>query len=264
MIRRFTPVALVATLVLAACGAQSAPRLEDPREILTQSVEAMADIDSVHFLLALDGEFDVAEMGGAMSLNGTELEGAIAMDGSAAWVTFAVPAFLGLNGEMRLIGDESFMRTSMTGPLWIRSEVSDAVDDPLAQAADPQAVLAEIRAFLDEEGVTLEKVGDVECGDGTCYQLSMTVSAATLAGGADGLEAFGGDVTDALGEEGLTLDLRIDTETLYLVEASTGFEDETMGSLSVTLSFDGFGDPVDVEAPPADEVTDDGGGFTLP
>lgn len=264
MIRRFAPVAVVATLVLAACGAQGSPRLEDPHEILTGSVEAMAEVDSLHFLLALDGEVDAAEMGGSMSLNGTELEGSIAMDGSAAQISFAVPAFLGLNGEMRLVGDESFMRTSMTGPMWIRSQVPEDAEDPLAQAADPQEVLVELRSFLDEEGVTLEKAGEVECGDGTCYHLTLTIAPELLADGADGLDAFGGDVTGALGDEGLTLDLRVDVETLYLVEVSTGFEDETMGSLSLTLSFDGFGDPVEVEAPPSDEVTDDAGGFTLP
>lgn len=263
MIRRFTPVALVATLVLAACGAQGAPRMEDPKEILTKAVEAMADVDSVRFLAELDGEFDVAEMGGSMSLNGTELEGAIAMDGSAGWFTFAVPAFLGLNGELRLVDGLSFMRSSMTGPLWVRSEVSEDPDDPLAQAADPQVALDELRAFLDEEGVTLEKQDDVDCGDGTCYHLALTISAEMLAENAEDVDAFGGDVTEVFAD-GLTFDILVDTSTLYLAGVSTAIEAEAMGSLSFTVTFDGYGDAVEVEAPPADEVTDEPGGFTLP
>ena len=49
-----------------------------------------------------------------------------------------------------------------------------------------------------------------------------------------------------------------------LVSASTAFEDEEMGSLSLSITFDGFGDPVEVEAPPSDEVTDEPGGFPIP
>ena len=36
-----------------------------------------------------------------------------------------------------------------------------------------------------------------------------------------------------------------------------------MLALSVTMTFDEYGEPVNVEPPPADEVTD-GDGFTLP
>ncbi len=36
-----------------------------------------------------------------------------------------------------------------------------------------------------------------------------------------------------------------------------------MGSLSLTMTFDEYGEPVNVEPPPADEVTD-AEGFTLP
>jgi hypothetical protein len=262
VVRKLTPVALVSLLALAACGTQGAPRIEDPEEILTQSVEAMAGVDSVHFVLALDGSVNVAEMGGEMTLDGTELEGSIAMDGSAAQMTFAVPALLGISGEMRLIGEEAFVRTSMTGPLWMRSEVSSDTDDPIGQVTDPQEALDELQEFLAEDGVTLEKLEDVECGDSTCYHLRLDIAGEVFAEAEEAAEA-GEEVVDAL-SEGLTFDLRIDTDSLYLVGASTSFEDPEMGSLSLSLTFDGFGDPVEVEAPPSDEVTDEPAGFPLP
>ena len=262
MIRTIVPVALVATLALAACAGETAqPAVEDPKEILTRSVEAMAGVESVHFVLGLDGTVNVAEMGGAMALNGTELEGRIAMDGSAAEMSFAIPAFLGLAGEMRLIGEEAFVKTTMTGPMWMRQAVEEGADDPLAQAGDPEQVLSELRSFLDTEGVVIEKLADVECGETTCYQLEIAISGEVFA---DSPEAAAADpqVLEALGE-GLTFNVRFEKDTFYMAGASTSFEDEEMGSLSLTMTFDEYGEPVTVEPPPADEVTD-AEGFTLP
>jgi hypothetical protein len=261
MNRLLAPGALVAVLALAACSSPAAPTTDDPKEILTRSVEAMAGVDSVHFVLALDGTINVAEMGGSMALNGTELEGRMAMDGSAAEMTFAVPAFLGLAGELRLIGEEAFVKTTMTGPMWLRQAVDEGADDPLAQAGDPQQALDNLRSFLDEPGVTIEKLADVECGESTCYQLEIAISGEVFADSAQAASAAP-EVLEALGE-GLTFNVRFEKDTFYMAGASTTFEDEEMGSLSVSLTFDEFGEPVNVEAPPSDEVTD-GEGFTLP
>ena len=261
MYRRVAPVALVATLALAACGGQATqPTIEDPKEIVTRSVEAMADVESVHFVLALDGTVNVAEMGGAMALNGTELEGRIAMDGSAAEMSFAVPAFLGIAGEMRLIGQEAFIKTTMTGPMWMRQAVEAGADDPLAQAGDPQEALTELRSLLDESGV-IKKLADVECGESTCYQIEIAIGGEVFADAPEAASAAP-EVLDALGE-GLTFNVQFDKSTFYMTEASTSFEDDEMGSLDLTMTFDEYGEPVNVDAPPADEVTD-AEGFTLP
>lgn len=262
MNRMIAPVALVAALALAACSGPAAePTIDDPKEILTRSVEAMAGVESVHFVLALDGTVNVAEMGGEMTLNGTELEGRLAMDGSAAEMSFAVPAFLGLAGEMRLIGEEAFIKTTMTGPMWVRQAVEAGADDPLAQAADPEAVLNELRTFLDTDGVVIEKLADVECGESTCYQLEIAISGEVFADSPQAASAAP-QVLDALGQ-GLTFNVQFEKDTFYMSGASTSFEDEQMGSLSLTMTFDEYGEPVNVEPPPADEVTD-AEGFTLP
>jgi hypothetical protein len=259
--RLLVPGALIAAMALAACSGPTAEALDDPKEILTRSVEAMAGVDSVHFVLALDGTVSVAEMGGAMALNGTELEGRLAMDGSAAEMSFAVPAFLGLAGEVRLIGEEAFVKTSMTGPMWMRQAVEEGADDPFAQAGDPQAALDELRSFLDEPGVTIEKLADVECGEATCYQLDIAIAGEVFAESAEAASADP-QVLEAL-EDGLTFNVRFHKDTLYLARASTAYEDPEVGSFTLALTFDEYGEPVNVEAPPADEVTD-AEGFTLP
>lgn len=262
MHRMIAAVALVATLALAACSGPAAqPEVEDPKEILTRSVEAMAGVESVHFVFALDGTIDVAEMGGSMALNGTELEGRLAMDGSAAEMSFAVPAFLGLAGEMRLIGEEAFVKTTMTGPMWMRQAVEEGGDDPFAQAGDPEEVLNELRSFLDTDGVAIERLADVECGESTCYQLEIAISGEVFANSPEAASA-GPQVLEAL-DQGLAFNVRFQKDTFYLASASTSFENEEMGSLSFTMTFDEYGEPVNVEPPPADEVTESDG-FTLP
>lgn len=260
MIHRLMPLAL-ATIVVG-CGLGGTPRLEDPQEILTKSVEAMADVESVRFAVAVDGTLEVAEMGGSLTIDGTELTGSMAMDGSAGQFAFEVPALFGLSGEMRIIGEEAFIKSSMTGPMWMRQEIPSDEADPLAQAADPQAALAEVKKFLAKDGVELTKLEDVECGDErSCYHLSLDIAGEVFRESAAGQDAAD-EVLDALAE-GLTFDLQIDVETLHLVRAATSFEDEAMGSIELTMTFDGFGDPVSVEAPPSDEVTE-GGDIPLP
>jgi len=122
-------------------------------------------------------------------------------------------------------------------------------------------VLTELRAFLDTDGVVIEKLADVECGEATCYQLEIAIGSEVFA---DSPEAAAADpqVLEALGE-GLTFNVRFEKDTFYMAGASTSFEDEEMGSLSLTMTFDEYGEPVNVEPPPADEVTD-AEGFTLP
>lgn len=258
MIRRLAPAALVAALALTAClgGAET---IDDPNEILTRAVAATADVDTIHFVATLDGtvSFPMMSESGSMSLNGTEMEGRMAMDGSAAELSFAVPAFLGLAGEARLIGDDAFVKTTMTGPMWVRQPVDPASSDPLAQVGDPQEALEQVEAFLDEEGVTVEKLEDVDCGEATCYHLRLTISAEVYA---DSEAELGLDpsMMEAFGE-GVSCDLHIDQQTLLLARAESSFESEEFGSVTFTLTLDEYGDPVEVEAPPDDEVTEDGG-----
>jgi hypothetical protein len=238
---------------LAACGGAAAPAVADPREIVTQGLEATAELTSVHLLLSVDGTASISELGGGeMSLNGTRLEGDVDIENQQGHLTFAVPPLLGLQGEVIQIGQDSYVKTSMTGELWSKSEVSES--DPVAGAMDPQEQLDEIRAFLDEDGVELEKLEDTECGERTCYQVRLTIPAELIADAAEGAEV---DPTEFLGET-LVLDLLFDREEMWLSGMSTELSAESVGELSLTLTLSAFNEPVEVEAPPEDEVTEGG------
>jgi hypothetical protein len=50
-----------------------------------------------------------------------------------------------------------------------------------------------------------------------------------------------------------------DRQELWLSEVSTEVSAEGMGEFSLTLTLSGFNESVEVEAPPADQVTEGGG-----
>jgi hypothetical protein len=255
MVRRLIPVLALAALVLAACGS-STPALTDPKEIVTQGLAATADLNSFHFSLSVDGDVSMAELGGEMSLTGTSLEGDFDLDDGRAQLTFAVPSLLGLSGELILADEALFVRTSMTGEQWARMDASKASGDPVSAVMDPKELIAKVEEFLDTEGVELDKLDDVDCGDRSCYLVRLTVPASSLADAAAGASLVPGDVFG----ESLVLDLQFDRDESYLAGVSTSFAGD-QGSLTLTLTISDFNEAVEVNPPPSDQVTDGLDGF---
>lgn len=252
MPRRITPILAAATLLLAACGS-AGPAISDPREIVTQGLEATAELTSVHVAIALDGTAAIPEMGSQLNLTGTNLEGDLDIANGEAHFTFAVPSLLGLSGEVIQVGSDTYLKTSLGGTGWVKSTAS--AGDPLAEAMDPTQALAEVRSFLDSEGVELQKLSDTDCGERSCFAVRMTIPASLLsdAGTAAGMSA------DDLVGDALVLDLLFDRQELWLAQVSTDLGSESVGELTLRLTLSAFNQDVSVEAPPADEVTEDGG-----
>jgi hypothetical protein len=250
--RRIVPALAAVTLVLAACGAGPTPA--DPKEIVIQGLDAMADVESVHFVLSLDGTASIPDLGGEMNLGGTEASGDISADG-AAHVEFAVPAMFGLSGELIALDGFSYTRTSLTGETWSKSPLAE--DDPVTGALDPAKQLEQVREFLDKEGVEVERLDDAECGEETCYSVRLTIPSEVLAEASDG-----GDVvpSDLVGDA-LVLDLLFDREDHWLTQASSRIVAASVGELTLSLALSAFNEPVEIEAPPADQVTEGGEGL---
>jgi len=248
VLRRLSPSLLVAAIALAACT--GAPAISDPEQIITQGVEATSALNSFTMNLAVDGTFRMPDGGGSFALDGTTLDGVFDLKAKAAQLSFAVPAFLGLSGDVIIIGTDSYVRTSMTGETWSKSTTSSG--DPVSEAMDPDAALQQVREFLDKDGVEAKKLDDVECGERTCYAVQLTIPSELLAEAGDQVNMSPSEV---LGEA-LVLNLRFDREKLWLTEVSTAVDNESVGSFSATLTFSNFDEAVKVSPPPADQVTE--------
>lgn len=256
MVRRFAPVMLAVLALLAAC--QSSPSITDPVDIITQGLDATADLKSLHISLELDGSFSVPDGGGTFNLDSTSLEADVDIEAKSLRASLAVPAFLGLTADVILIGQDVWFRTSMGGTKWFH-QTNDVMGSPSPSASlDPRVMIDQVKEALTKEGVVTKKLADVACGDRQCYQVSVTVPSALMndAGAVASL-----DPSTIFGDAGV-INLLFDREKLWLTEVSTSVDSETLGTISATLSFSNFDEAVDFSPPPSPDVTE--GEFTIP
>jgi len=246
----------VLALLVAACGGAT-PGLSDPKEIVTTGIAATTGGKSFHIGASVDGSLTVPDSGGTFTLDGTTLEADFDIEGGRTHATFAVPALLGLSGELIQIGSDQYLKSSLTGPNWMHSAV--AAGDITGDVTDPAAALSAITDLLNTEGVETTKLDDTPCGDATCYQVRITIPADQLAEAGD---PTGGMLPADVFGDGLALTLLFDRGDNRLAQIATGVDAADVGSVSVTLTFSNWDESVSIEAPPADQV-EEGGGFSL-
>jgi hypothetical protein len=230
--------------------------LNDPTEIIVQGLQASRDAESGHLVVTVDGTLSQPDSGVTIALDGTTIEGDFDAARSLAQFTFAVPSLFGLSGEVRVIGSDLYLQSTITGSGWFHQSLTDVGSpspEPTA-STDPEAA---IREFLATEGVTTEKLANASCGQRTCYHVRVTVTPEALTG--LGSEVPSAVPTDALSGP-LVLDLLFDREGLWLSGASINIP---MGdsSLTVTATVSDLAEPLEVTPPPADQITE---GLQLP
>lgn len=256
MFRRIALSLAALTLVLAACGSAT-PALSDPKEIVTTGIEATTGAKTFHMAAEVSGTVTMPDSGGTFTLDGTSLEADFDLDAQAFHMTFAVPALLGFTGEIVQIGTDQYMKSSLSGPNWQHSEVS--ATDPAGEVTDPTAVLNTVKDFLDKDGVETKKLDDSECGSASCYHVRLTIPADQLGSAAD---ATGGVLPADVFGDGLVLDLYFTKSDNRLAQVTTGVDAESIGSLTVTITFSSWDEDVSIEAPPASEV-EEGDAFSF-
>ena len=261
MLRRLAPILLVMSAVLAACGAGS---LTDAREIVAQGLDKTGDLSSFHVSLQVTGNVTEPTSGTSISLEGTTLEGDVAMSGSAS-LTFAVPALLGLKGDLLLIDQDLYVKTTLTGTKWSHQAVPipspDASGASASPGTDPKAMIAKLREFLARDGVTTQKLEDVTCGDRQCYHVQVTIPPSVMASASSASPHASMNPADIFGDA-LVLDLQFDRERLWLTSVSLNIDSAKVGTVSLTITLSAFDEPVTVSPPPADQVQE--GGLNLP
>lgn len=260
--RRLGLVALPLAAFLAACGgAPAAPALTDPNEIIVKSMETLQGAKSVHLEVGVSGSFNADLFGtgspSELALDSTSFAGDLDIANERARVTFEIPALLGLTGEVLVIGDTSYLKTSLTGSQYQKSATDDAVggDAP----SDPAEAIANLRTALEEtDGIDPVKGADATCGDKQCYSVDLDLDPSSLSG----LGAEAPLPIDELPTDGTAkVTFLVEKDTLrpssIVVAASAAAE----GNVTLTLTLSRWDEPVTIDEPPADQVTEGGAMF---
>ena len=240
-------------MALTACSGSSLPALTDPNEIITAALKATEGAKSVHIDVALDGYInaDLTGTGDAapsLPLTGTTASADVDMAGGKAHVTFAVPAFLNLSGELIQIGPTSFVKSSLSGPLF---ETQSAADSLPVDPTDASGIFDNVGDFLSADGVDPVKGDDVDCGGKQCYTVMIELTAdelATLAGPVPSELPI--DVAGAT----LTITFRVEKDTYHLAGVRAVGAVPDQGSLTLDLTLSKWDQPMDISPPPADQI----------
>ncbi len=241
---------LVALLGAAGCQGQPVTLLDDPDEILAAAVTTTAAATSVHVDLKAEGTLSVDLFGsgaqGDINLVGTTLAADLDIAGRKTRATFSSPNLMGLAGEAVLVDDTLFLKTTLTGSKFRPSAMSAPPENPLKGLADLMA-----RADLAPV-----KGADVPCAGGTCYTLSIPLTADDLIALGGGSQLPTGLPIPLPDVSGATVDL-----TLHVEQATTRLSGLTAavdlgdtGKLTVEATFTRWNEPMQIAPPPADQI----------
>ena len=205
--------------------------------------------------MKLDGSItaDLSGSGGpgaAITLTGTTASADVDIAAKNAHASFAVPAFLGLSGDVIQIGDTSYIKTSLTGDQY--QTQTNASAGALDQA-DTGSLIASVNDFLSKDGVDPVKGADVACGSTQCYtvKIELTPDELTALGlGGAAPSALPIDVSSA----SLNLTIRVEKDSNHLAGVAVIVALGDKGSLTFDLAMSKWDQPVTISAPPADQI----------
>lgn len=247
-----TLVAVAALLAMAACG-PSQPELTDPVEILQVGAASLGEMETLHVRGLVEGEIPLAigGSGGApLPLDGTTLDAEIDVAGGELALELLAPALLNLRLNLVVVDGAAYLRVPvLTGQKWIRQAAEGGI------GGDPGAALEGLSAFLARPELAPERLPDARCAGTDCYSVRFTVPAAEIGAALGDLgSAIPGLAPDAIGDATVTAGVRKDNRqlaTLDLLIPAGGTE-----PLTIALEIGKVNEPVTIEAPPPDEVTD--------
>ena len=256
---RRSPAALsfLAATVFAvtACSGPSLPALTDPTEIVKAGLKSAESARSVHIDATLEGSINADLTGGVgaattFPLSGTSASADVDIAAGKAHATFAIPAFLNLQGELIQIGETSYLKTTLSGPLFETQQVTDALPvDP----TDPSGIIDDVGDFLLADGVDPVKGEDVDCGGKQCYTVMIELTPDELAAlGATAPTAS--DLPIDIGSASLALTIRVEKDTYHLAGISAAVSLGDQGSLNLNLTMTKWDEPVAISPPPADQI----------
>lgn len=269
-IRSVAAASLSMALLFGAVVPASAQ--EDPYQVLTTAVTNTAAVTSFHLLAEANGTLNFGEALGNVPfpIDGTRAEGDVSIDPTAVSLTFDVPLQgLAISGGLIVPGDgNAYVKLALpmgsVDDLWHIMPIGElALPDPLASPAPAADMAAQLKAELDQAGVTLTNEGETSCVAGTCTKLHLEVPASALESGMGPI----GDLGELLPETSaapsvapaapIPVDILVDTATGRLDSFVIAYADPAAGSnVTLTITLSDYDAPVTVTAPPADQTTD--------
>jgi hypothetical protein len=237
-------------LVVAGCGSTpSGPQLTDPQEILTRSVQGLADAKTVHIKADIGGQLQLnlgQGSGSSLDLKGTTGEGDLDLVASKARISLKTPLLFGLTADAIAVDNALYLRTSMTGTRYTRTGGSAAGSG--GASLDPKQAIAALRTQLDALPKPPVKLGDEQVDGHDCYHVQVGMPAAALAAtlGPLGLPTTG--MTDG------TLDVWAAKDTLRPAKVRIRAGSTGTVTLDLTLTLSAYDQTVNISAPPADQV----------
>jgi len=252
-------IVLLAVVVFVVFGGTA---LTDPAEILTRGAEATSEAQSFHASVTFDGTMTDPESGANVPLNGVTLDGDLDAAEKSAHIMFAVPFLLGLSGEAIVLGDEVYLKSSLSGEKWIHTPAT-TVEGPSPEPTRPpsaEEIADKIAEFLATDGVSAEKLADDECGDDTCYHVRITISAEAFAAHREDMPdigEYGSLLPEGAFAGPMVVDLLFDRGGLWLRQMSTSFAGEGTDAVSVTVTLSDYNASFEIGPPPSDQITDE-------
>ena len=243
--------------VVAACGggAPAAPALTDPVDILVQSVQTLNDVKSFRADVAVSGSVNIDMMGTGQAqpfpLDNTTAQLDVDVENMNAKATFSAPSLLGASGELIQIGNTSYVKTSLTGPLYQKSESTEAgAVEGATNMTDED--IAQLREQLSKPEVAPTKGADVACGDKQCYQVSIELTSDEMQALESQLPTE--EVPTEIGDANVNVTFQIEKDTLRPAGIDIAADLGSQGNLTINVDFSNWDEPVSIEAPPADQV----------
>ena len=242
---------LVALVAAAGCQGQSVTLLDDPEEILAAAVTTTTAATSVHVDLTAEGTLAVDLFGsgaqGDINLVGTTLAADLDIAGRETRATFSSPNLFGLAGDVVLADDTLFLKSTLTGPKFRPSALGAPPENPLKGLAD----------LMSRADLAPVKGPDVPCAGGTCYTLSMRLTADDLTAlGGGGVQLPTGLPIPLPDVSGAAVDLTLHVEqvTTRLSGITAAVDLGDTGDLRLEATFTRWNEPVEIAPPPADQI----------
>ncbi len=251
--RRAAPLTALLALILAACQGQTVALLDDPNDILAAAASNAAAATSVRAELAVEGSIAADPFGGGvgapLDLRDTRLTADLDLRTSHGRVAFSAPGFMGINGEAIMTAEGSYLKTSMTGAKYQftpNDGMLPAAENPLKGLVD----------FIARRDLGPVKGADVPCAGGTCYTLTIQLTAEELAALGGGLAP--GDLVGLplpeLANASVDLIIHVEHATARLSDINAKAALGPLGELTVTATFSHWNEGFQIRVPPPELV----------